>query len=160
AQPRARHDVRLLHPRSPHHVRGRSRPRDRGRAAAMTRVTRLIGGALVAVLGGTGAAGGQPLPVERVLPARLAAHAATAAVAACEKDAYRVAAAVADRAGVARVVVRGDGAGPHTVDSSTRKAYTAATFRQPTSFLMELSGSTPAAATLRHIDRVLLLGGG
>jgi uncharacterized protein GlcG (DUF336 family) len=124
-------------------------------------MTRAIAGtALAALLAAAGPAGGQGLPVERVLPARLAIEAAAAAVAACERDGYRVAAAVADRAGVARVVVRGDGAGPHTVDSSTRKAYTAVSFRMPTTFLMEVAGSTPAAAALRHVDRVLPLGGG
>lgn len=90
----------------------------------------------------------------------LAEQAAAAAVDACSKDGHRVSAAVADRAGQLRVLLRGDGAGPHTIDSASRKAYTAASLRAPTSQYAEIAASGPAAAGLRDIDRLLLLGGG
>jgi glycine cleavage system regulatory protein len=64
------------------------------------------------------------LPREAVLPLSLATKAATAAVAQCTQDGYRVSVAVVDRAGVVRALLREDGAGPHTVDSSRKKAYT------------------------------------
>jgi uncharacterized protein GlcG (DUF336 family) len=102
----------------------------------------------------------QSLPTEKALPASLAAEAANAAIDSCQKQGYRVSVAVVDRAGVTRVLVRGDGAGPHTLDTSTRKAYTAATFKAPTTRVMENVNSNPAAAGLRNVDRVLLVGGG
>jgi uncharacterized protein GlcG (DUF336 family) len=39
---------------------------------------------------------------------------------------YRIAVAIADRAGHLTVLLRSDGAGPHLIDSARRKAYTAA----------------------------------
>lgn len=100
-----------------------------------------------------------PLPSERVLPLSLAREAAAAAVAACAEAGYRVSAAVTDRAGQVRALLRADGAGPHTVDSSARKAYTAASLKAPTSRYARIS-ARPEAAALRDVDRLLLLGGG
>jgi uncharacterized protein GlcG (DUF336 family) len=120
--------------------------------------------ALGVVLGMTFAIGGwaqtEPLPSEKYLPLALAVEAATAAVDACLKRGYRVSATVVDRAGVARVLLRADGAGPHTADGTLRKAYTAASFRMPTSFLAEYIKSTPGAEALRHGDRLMIFGGG
>ncbi len=121
-----------------------------------------IGLALVGALGlpnGTGAA--EELPREAVLPLSLASKAAAAAVEKCKQDGYKVSAAVVDRAGVLRVLMRGDGAGPHTTDSSSKKAYTAASLRRPTSELADLITKNPALQTLRDMnDRILILGGG
>src|SRR4051812_25462639 len=69
------------------------------------------------------------LPKEAVLPLGLAGKAIQASLDACTKDGYRVTVSVVDRAGVLRAMVRADGAGPHTVDSSRKKAYTAVSLR-------------------------------
>ena len=101
------------------------------------------------------------LPKESVLPAGLAAKAIQAAVEFCKKDGYRVTATVVDRAGVLRAMVRSDGAGPHTVESSRKKAFTAASLRRPTRELAEMMGKNPALQGLRDMDRnILILGGG
>jgi uncharacterized protein GlcG (DUF336 family) len=101
------------------------------------------------------------LPKESVLPAGLAAKAIQAAVEFCKKDGYRVTASVVDRAGVLRAMVRSDGAGPHTVESSRKKAFTASSLRRPTSELAELMGKNPSLQGLRDMDRnILMLGGG
>lgn len=101
------------------------------------------------------------LPREAVLPLALASKAAAAAQDKCKQDGYRVTATVVDRAGILKVLVRGDGAGPHSVDSSTKKAYTAASLRRPTSEFVEMVAKNPAAQGLRDIsDKVLILGGG
>jgi uncharacterized protein GlcG (DUF336 family) len=71
-------------------------------------------------------AAAQELPREATLPLAWANKAATAAQEKCKQDGYRVSVAVVDRAGVLKVLMRGDGAGPHSTDSSTKKAYTAA----------------------------------
>jgi len=101
------------------------------------------------------------LPREAVLPLALATKAATTALDKCTKDGYRVSVAVVDRAGVLKVLVRGDGAGPHTTDSSTKKAYTAASLRRPTGEVAEMVAKTPAVQGLHYMnDKVLILGGG
>ena len=103
----------------------------------------------------------EELPREATLPLALAVKAAAAAQEKCKQDGYRVSAAVVDRTGVIKVLMRGDGAGPHTTNSSSKKAYTAASLRRPTSELAELVAKTPALQGLRDIDdKILILGGG
>jgi uncharacterized protein GlcG (DUF336 family) len=116
------------------------------------------------VVGGLGLADvgtADELPREAVLPLSLATKAATAAMEKCTKDGYRVSVAVVDRSGVLRTLQRGDGAGTHSVESSSKKAYTAASMRIPTSDAAELISKTPALQGLRDInERMLILAGG
>jgi uncharacterized protein GlcG (DUF336 family) len=101
------------------------------------------------------------LPKESVLPLSLAGKATQASLDACNKDGYRVSVSVADRAGVLRAMVRADGAGSHTVDSSRKKAYTAASLRRTTTELAELINKMPTLQALRDMnDQILMLGGG
>ena len=101
------------------------------------------------------------LPKEAVLPLGLAGKAIQASLDACSKDGYRVSVTIVDRAGVLRAMARSDGAGPHTVDSSRKKAYTAASLRRPTTELAELVTKVQALQALRDMnDQVLILGGG
>jgi uncharacterized protein GlcG (DUF336 family) len=101
------------------------------------------------------------LPKESVLPLSLAGKAIQASLDVCSKDGYKVSVAVVDRAGVLRALVRADGAGPHTIDSSRKKAYTAASFHRSTTELAELMNKMPTLQALREInDQVLVLGGG
>jgi uncharacterized protein GlcG (DUF336 family) len=101
------------------------------------------------------------LPRESVLPLALATTAASTAVETCIKNGYKVTAAVVDKTGVLRVQLRADGAGPHTVDSSRKKAYTAASLGRSTSELAELVAKTPQLHSLGKMnDNILLLGGG
>ena len=101
------------------------------------------------------------LPKEAVLPMGMAGKAIQASLDACKKDGYRVSVSVVDRAGVLRAMARADGAGPHTVDSSRKKAYTAASLRRPTTELAELVNKVPTLQALREMnDQTLMLGGG
>lgn len=103
----------------------------------------------------------EELPKESTLPLGLANKAMQAAIEACKKDGYRVSVSVVDRDGVLRVMGRADGAGPHTVDSSRKKAYTAASVRRPTSELADLIAKVPTLQALRDINgEILILGGG
>lgn len=125
--------------------------------------SRLTSGMAMICLGGLLAAGvsAAELPREAVLPLSLATKAASAAVEQCTKDGYRVSVAVVDRAGVVRALLREDGAGPHTVDSSRKKAYTSASMGKPTAELGELIAKMPAVQALRDMnENMLLLGGG
>ena len=98
---------------------------------------------------------------ESVLSLGTANKAIQAAVDACKKDGYRVSVSVVDRAGVLRAMGRADGAGPHTVDSSRKKAYTAASVRRPTTELADLITKVPTLQALRDMNgEILILGGG
>ena len=90
----------------------------------------------------------------------MANAAAAAAVEACQKKGWLVSATVVDRAGQIKALQRADGAGPHTVDSSRRKAYTSASMRANTSDIVQTIQKNPAAANLAQIDGFLILGGG
>jgi uncharacterized protein GlcG (DUF336 family) len=108
----------------------------------------------------------QPLPAipglvtERMISTQMAIEAATAAESTCRQQGYRVSVTVVDRNGQIRAVVRGDGAGPHTLDTSRRKAYTSATFRAGTTQTAENLRNNPAGANLVFVDQVLHVGGG
>ncbi len=122
----------------------------------------VIAGALL-IVGGWPAVtrAADDLPKESVLPVTLAGKAVQAALDHCKKDGYRVSASVVDRAGVLRAMLRADGAGPHTIDSSRKKAYTAASLRRATTDLAEMIAKQPALQALREMnDSILMVGGG
>ena len=94
------------------------------------------------------------------MPLAIAQELAQATVEACAAKKFNVTATVVDRAGLVRAVLRADGAGPHTVEASRAKAYTAASARTTTTAIMENADKNPAARHLAAIDGFLLLGGG
>lgn len=102
----------------------------------------------------------QAIRTERVVSLELAQQLAGATVAACSANGHNVTATVVDRAGNVRALLRADNAGPHTLEASRLKAYTAASARNNTLAMMEASQKNPAAANLVHIPGYLLLGGG
>lgn len=121
----------------------------------------MLGTVFLAIGCGVVSHAAQDLPREATLPLALASKAALAAVEQCRKDGYKVSAAVVDRAGVVRALLRADGAGSHTADSSRKKAYTAASLRRPTTELAELIAKVPAIQALRDMNEdILILGGG
>ena len=127
-------------------------------AARLTAVLLLLAGGLGA---GPAAAQRQGLPSGRMLPLGLATEAAEAARAACEQQGYRVSVAVVDRAGLVKALIRSDGAGPASLDSASRKAYTSASLRRATLELAEMVAGNPAVAELGDLnERILILGGG
>jgi len=85
---------------------------------------------------------------------------AKAALEICRGEGYQVAIAVVDRAGLPQVVLRDRYAGAHTVDTATRKAWTAVSFRSSTLELSSLVAEEPVMATLPDITNALVLGGG
>lgn len=102
-----------------------------------------------------------PLLRPATIPLELAQKAAAAAVAKCLEDGYRVSAAVVDAGGTLKALLRADGAGPHTTDSSRKKAYTSASLHRPTSEFAALIAKNPELQALRDMnDEILLLGGG
>lgn len=103
----------------------------------------------------------EELMTQSILPLSMAGRAAQAAREKCEKDGYHVSVAVVDQDGVTKILTRGDGAGPHTTDSSRKKAYTAASIRRPTTELANLIVRFPQLQALREMNpNILILGGG
>ena len=101
------------------------------------------------------------LPTRPYLPLDMALKAARAALDKCAEDGYLVSAAIVARSGTTKLVIRADGAGPHTIGSSTGKAFTAASMGRPTAMLAGLIASKPGLAGLRDMDkRLVILGGG
>lgn len=97
---------------------------------------------------------------EKNLPLALATDLAREAVAACAAQGYNVSAAVVDREGVLRALMRADMAGVHTPEAARRKAYTSASTRIPTTMMVENIQKNPASAQLVAIDGFLVVGGG
>ncbi|HET8748789.1 MAG TPA: heme-binding protein [Ramlibacter sp.] len=122
---------------------------------------RIAAAALAAalVLAATGASA-QAFRTERNISAQLAQQIALEAVNACAANGYAVAATVVDRAGTVKAVLRADNAGPHTLGSSERKAWTSASAKNATQAMMLGAQSNPAGANLVYLPGFLLLGGG
>jgi len=78
-----------------------------------------------------------PLPASAALIMRkdlshdMALAVAEGALQACLAKGYGTSAVVVDRDGETLIAMRGDGAGPHTLENARRKAYTANTFKMP-----------------------------
>lgn len=94
----------------------------------------------------------------RVLKPELAIEAAQAAMSDCRQKGYQIAVSVTDRFGILQVTLRDQLAGPHTPDTSFRKAWTAVSFRSDTSSLSKLTESGEAWA-IRNVTGALPLGG-
>jgi uncharacterized protein GlcG (DUF336 family) len=79
---------------------------------------------------------------------------ATTAIETCKGQGYRVSATVVGRAGEIIVQLRGDNTGPHTVENSFRKAYTARTFRVPSGELAQRVKDNPTLGLI-HLTNVI-----
>lgn len=97
---------------------------------------------------------------EKNLSLEFADKLAQSALQACGAKNYNVAVTVVDRAGVVKVVKRMDNAGPHTLEASRMKAYTALTTKSVTGDVMKSAQENAGAQNLRDIPGFLLLGGG
>ena len=69
---------------------------------------------------------------------------ATTAMADCKAKGYRVSATVVGRNGEVLVQLRGDNTGPHTMENSFKKAFTARTFRIPSGEMEDRLKKNPA----------------
>jgi uncharacterized protein GlcG (DUF336 family) len=94
------------------------------------------------------------------IPAALAVEAASETIAACAKQGYRETAVVLDADGAVITVVRGDGAGIHTIDSAHDKAYTSVSFKNDTLALAERAKGEDSIAPLAKLPHVMFFGGG
>ncbi|HSB80925.1 MAG TPA: heme-binding protein [Candidatus Methylomirabilis sp.] len=117
----------------------------------------VLGVALLGLILAAGSAWAADLPSEKVLPLSLATEAAQGALAACEAKGFHISVAVTDQAGLVRVLLRDDKAGPHTLDSSRKKAYTATSLGLATGVLTKIVTEHPAAAGLKDMNQQILI---
>ena len=96
----------------------------------------------------------------RILTPETALAAAQAALKKCRDSGWQVAVAVADRSGVTQVMLRDRFAGPHTLRTASGKAWTAVSFRTGTSELARISQPGQPQSGIRHLPRVVAVGGG
>lgn len=108
----------------------------------------------------TSAHGAQPVVTERTLSLDGALEIATAALAACKPHGVPVTVTVLDHAGRTKVVLREDGANPHTAEHSLRKAYTALTYRMPSGEYGSRAVKSPASAGPLHLANITTAAGG
>src|SRR5260370_38257368 len=95
---------------------------------------------------------------ERNISLNAAIEAATASLERCRADGYKVTITVLNRHARTAVVLSDDGANPHTIENSMRKAYTAFTTRSPSG---EMSKRPPALLTgLLLLDKLTIIEGG
>jgi uncharacterized protein GlcG (DUF336 family) len=73
---------------------------------------------------------------------------------------YKVSVVVIDRDGLQVVMLRGDGAGPHTPEGADRKAYTARTYGSPSANFAKRVQTDAAYGPAMQYARVLALAGG
>ena len=88
------------------------------------------------------------------LTAAMAITIAQTAIEVCKTNGYSVSATVVGRNGEILVQVRGDNTGPHTIENSFRKAYTARTFRSPSGALVDRLKADPTLGLI-HLTNVI-----
>lgn len=88
------------------------------------------------------------------LTASIAFTIAQTAIATCKANGYAVSVTVVGRNGEVILQVRGDDTGPHTFENSFRKAYTARTFRAPSSALVDRVKADPTIGLI-HLTNVI-----
>ncbi len=101
------------------------------------------------------------LIVRHDLTAEMALTIAKAAVDSCVSKGYPESAVVVDRDGETLVALRGDNAAPHTMENARRKAYTAMSFRTPTSeYAKRYADNNPTVRQQVTLPNVIAIGGG
>jgi uncharacterized protein GlcG (DUF336 family) len=115
-------------------------------------------GMVVAAVGGLPARA--ELPVHHDLPADAAVTIAQAAIASCLAQGYAVSVVVVDRDGETIVAIRGDNAAPHTMENARRKAYTAMSFRVPTTEYAKRLADSAVARQQATLPNVVAIPGG
>ena len=91
---------------------------------------------------------------EKSLSAAMAMTIAQTALEACTKQGYHVSVHVLGRNGETLVAVRGDGAPPHTMENSQRKAYTSRTFRIPSGEFVQRVKDNPTMGAV-HLSGII-----
>jgi uncharacterized protein GlcG (DUF336 family) len=95
---------------------------------------------------------------QKAIPAAMAITIAQTAIDTCKTNGFAVSVSVVGRSGELILQVRGDGTGPHTMENSFRKAYTARTFRGPSAALQKRLKDDPLLPLI-HLSNVVAAAG-
>src|SRR5215472_1846612 len=118
----------------------------RGRTSAMSpTLNRLAVIGLICVAAPPASA---QLVTQKSLSAAMALTIAQTALETCTKQGYHVSVHVLGQNGEVLVAVRGDGAPPHTMENSQRKAYTSRTFRIPSGEFVQRVKDNPTTGAV------------
>jgi uncharacterized protein GlcG (DUF336 family) len=118
----------------------------------------LIGLGLAAIAAGSAQA---QLLTHKDLSLAIAIVIAQTAYDQCTAQGYGVSVVVVDRAGDTIVALRGDTAGPHTMENARRKAYTARTFRiSTTEYAKRYADNNPVVQQQVTLPNIIAIPGG
>jgi uncharacterized protein GlcG (DUF336 family) len=118
---------------------------------------RLAAASLVAILAAPAHA---QLLDHKDLPYAMAVTIAQGALDDCKARGYAVSVVVVDRDGETVVMLRGDGAGPHTMENARRKAYTALTFKMTSEDFAKALEANPVRRQQATLPGVIGIPGG
>src|SRR5207248_7201886 len=110
--------------------------------------------AVIGLIGALAAPASAQLLTQKSLSAGMALAIAQTALETCTSQGYNVSVHVLGRNGEILVAVRGDGAPPHTMENSQRKAYTARTFRIPSGELVQRVKDNPTLGAV-HLTGII-----
>jgi uncharacterized protein GlcG (DUF336 family) len=102
---------------------------------------------------------GAALLTERNVSTDMALTIAQTAMKMCTDQGFHVSVHVVDRSGAVKLALRGDGASPHTMENSMRKAYTARTFRTSSAEFAKRA-QDPARSAQTMLSNVIAIEGG
>ena len=117
----------------------------------MLRTAQLVAGLSLALT--CGAANAQ-LAAHKDLTLPVAVAMAQTAVQTCNAQGYKVSAHVVGRNAEVIVAMRGDGTGPHTLENSMKKAYTARMQRRPSGEFAQAAKDNPTIGALHLANMV------
>ena len=100
------------------------------------------------------------LITHRDLSLSLALSMAQGALEACKARGFNVSVVVVDRGGDTLVALKGDEAGPHTMENARRKAYTARTFKMTTEAFIQEMKTRPVRREQTTLPNVIAINGG
>ena len=113
----------------------------------------------LALIGATGGSANAQLIAHKDLSVTTAVTIAQTAVQTCKAQGYNVSAHVLGRAGEVLVAMRGDDTGPHTLENSMKKAWTARAQRAPSLNFANAVKANPTAGAIHLTNMVPAQGG-
>src|ERR1700740_2851122 len=104
----------------------------------------------------------QGLLTQKAIPLEMAQAIAQGVVERCRADGFHVSVTILDASGLLKAFLRDEGTGPHTIDLSKRKAFTALTFasRWKTSGEAAKAWNSTLGSPMPNIEGTAGVGGG
>jgi uncharacterized protein GlcG (DUF336 family) len=120
----------------------------------MLRTAHLATGLALALACGAASSSNAQLAAHKDLTLPIALTMAETAIQTCTAQGYKVSAHVLGRNAEVLVAMRGDGTGPHTMENSMRKAYTARMQRRPSGDFAKAAKDNPTIGAL-HLANMI-----